>query len=156
MAKNPVMFVVEVGSLLVTVLFRLRFCWGAPGRREFDIELIVWSWFTVLFANFAEDLRGKYRSCGDDRACDPIPVPERVRTDFLWQRSPFLLYGGGGSGLHRDTWDRLHPAILDGLATTASITPPYRRCPQPAHRGRLRLIRSPHYSARECRTGTRK
>jgi uncharacterized protein (TIGR03437 family) len=41
------------------------------------------------------DLRGRYRACGSDRACDPIPVVERVRTDFLWQRSPFLLYGGG-------------------------------------------------------------
>jgi uncharacterized protein (TIGR03437 family) len=41
------------------------------------------------------DLRSKYKACGEDRACEPIPVPERVRTDFLWQRSPFLLYGGG-------------------------------------------------------------
>ncbi len=29
------------------------------------------------------------------RACDPIPVPQRVTTDFLWQRSPFQLAGGG-------------------------------------------------------------
>jgi len=51
------------------------------------------------------DLRGIYRSCRhEDRACEPIPVPQRVATDFLWQRSPFLLYGGGvgrieGSGI---------------------------------------------------------
>jgi len=43
------------------------------------------------------DLRGVYPSCGstDDKACAPIPVDQRVNTDFLWQRSPFLLYGGG-------------------------------------------------------------
>ena len=31
----------------------------------------------------------------DDRGRDVIPVSERIRTDFLWQRSPFLLFGGG-------------------------------------------------------------
>jgi hypothetical protein len=41
------------------------------------------------------DLRQVYSACGTDRACAPIPVEKRVRTDFLWQRSPFLLYGGG-------------------------------------------------------------
>ena len=41
------------------------------------------------------DLRGQVAECGPDRACDAIPVRQRVRTDFLWQRSPFLLFGGG-------------------------------------------------------------
>jgi hypothetical protein len=41
------------------------------------------------------DLRGIYPACGPDRACSPIPIVDRVRTDFLWQRSPFLLFGGG-------------------------------------------------------------
>jgi hypothetical protein len=41
------------------------------------------------------DLRGTQPACGDDRACAPIPVESRINTDFLWQRSPFLFYGGG-------------------------------------------------------------
>jgi hypothetical protein len=41
------------------------------------------------------DWRGTYQACGDDRACAPIPVKDQVRTDFLWQRSPYLLWGGG-------------------------------------------------------------
>jgi hypothetical protein len=41
------------------------------------------------------DLTSRYAACGDNEACDPIPVVERVRTDFLWQRSPFQLSGGG-------------------------------------------------------------
>jgi hypothetical protein len=41
------------------------------------------------------DLRGKLKAAGDDRASEVIPVEERPTTDFLWQRSPFLLYGGG-------------------------------------------------------------
>jgi hypothetical protein len=43
------------------------------------------------------DWRGdsRYPPCSEDRACDPVSIVDRVRTDFLWQRSPFLLYGGG-------------------------------------------------------------
>ncbi len=41
------------------------------------------------------DLSAIYPACDADRACSPIPVNERVNTDFLWQRSPFQLSGGG-------------------------------------------------------------
>jgi hypothetical protein len=41
------------------------------------------------------DLRSSVKACGDDRACDVIPIPRRPTSDFLWQLSPFLLYGGG-------------------------------------------------------------
>jgi hypothetical protein len=43
------------------------------------------------------DWRGdpRYPACGEDRGCTSVPIVDRVRTDFLWQRSPFLLYGGG-------------------------------------------------------------
>ena len=40
-------------------------------------------------------LAAEFESCGPNRACKPIPVPRRIRTDFLWQRSPFQLMGGG-------------------------------------------------------------
>ncbi len=62
MAKNPVMFVVEVGSLLVTVLFVRDLARGVQVDVKVGIQLILWLWFTVLFANFAEAMaegRGK-------------------------------------------------------------------------------------------------
>jgi K+-transporting ATPase ATPase B chain len=62
MAKNPVMFVVEVGCILVTVLFVYNLARGAPVDVKFNVQLIAWLWFTVLFANFAEAMaesRGK-------------------------------------------------------------------------------------------------
>jgi hypothetical protein len=40
-------------------------------------------------------LAEKYGVCGENRACSVIPVPERPVTDFLWQRSPFMLQGWG-------------------------------------------------------------
>jgi K+-transporting ATPase ATPase B chain len=61
MMKNPVMFVVEVGSVLTTVLLitdRLQH----QGHFSFDLQITLWLWFTVLFANFAEAMaegRGK-------------------------------------------------------------------------------------------------
>src|ERR1700720_3207294 len=57
MMKNPVMFVVEVGSVLTTaLLFRGSQSFG------FNLQITLWLWFTVLFANFAEAMaegRGK-------------------------------------------------------------------------------------------------
>jgi hypothetical protein len=56
------------------------------------------------------DLRGEYPACGqEDRACEPLPVGRRVRTDYLWQRSPFLLYGGGGGTIEGAGLDYLLP-----------------------------------------------
>jgi potassium-transporting ATPase ATP-binding subunit len=57
MMGNPVMFVVEVGSVITTVLL---FKGGA--QFFFNLQITLWLWFTVLFANFAEAMaegRGK-------------------------------------------------------------------------------------------------
>ncbi|HQR32466.1 MAG TPA: potassium-transporting ATPase subunit KdpB [Blastocatellia bacterium] len=61
MMKNPVMFVVEVGSVITSILLIRDLTTGAPGV-EFAIQITLWLWFTVLFANFAEAMaegRGK-------------------------------------------------------------------------------------------------
>jgi K+-transporting ATPase ATPase B chain len=60
-AKNPVMFIVEVGSLLTTIIFIQELTSGT-GRPLFTGQVAFWLWFTVLFANFAEAMaegRGK-------------------------------------------------------------------------------------------------
>jgi K+-transporting ATPase ATPase B chain len=61
MARNPVMFVVEVGSVLTTLLLFAPAS-RSSGNFRFDLQVTLWLWFTVLFANFAEALaegRGK-------------------------------------------------------------------------------------------------
>src|SRR5271154_6946077 len=61
MVKNPVMFVVEVGSVLTTVLLILDVKNHHAGL-GFNLQITLWLWFTVLFANFAEAMaegRGK-------------------------------------------------------------------------------------------------
>jgi len=69
---------------------------GANSARDAETASLLGLWLQRPRRDYWIDLRGKYPSCGsEDRACSPIPVDERVNTDFLWQRSPFLLYGGG-------------------------------------------------------------
>src|SRR5215471_4246567 len=61
MMRNPVMFVVEVGSVLTTMLL-LANRYTHRGHLSFDLQITLWLWFTVLFANFAEAMaegRGK-------------------------------------------------------------------------------------------------
>jgi hypothetical protein len=50
-----------------------------------------------------------YALCGENRSCEPIPVSERVRTDFLWQRSPFQLAGGGAGTIETAGIDYILP-----------------------------------------------
>src|SRR5215472_15117873 len=69
--KNPVMFVVEIGSVVTTIEFvRLLFTQPTTGftsgqlvaERLFVLAVAIWLWFTVVFANFAEAMaegRGK-------------------------------------------------------------------------------------------------
>jgi K+-transporting ATPase ATPase B chain len=62
MARNPVMFVVEIGSVLTTLLFLRDFRTAAAHDNVFVGLVAAWLWFTVLFANFAEAVaegRGK-------------------------------------------------------------------------------------------------
>src|SRR6202047_3427248 len=58
LARNPVMFVTEIGALITTVLLVI----GHGANFGFQVQIALWLWFTVLFANFAEAMaegRGK-------------------------------------------------------------------------------------------------
>ncbi len=66
MARNPVMFCVEVVAALTTLLFLRDLLTGAgltgAGGIGFSLQIVLWLWFTLLFANFAEAVaegRGK-------------------------------------------------------------------------------------------------
>ncbi|TAK25637.1 MAG: K(+)-transporting ATPase subunit B [Myxococcaceae bacterium] len=132
MAKNPVMFVVEVGSVLVTVLFFYDLARGQHVDVKFNVQLIAWLWFTVLFANFAEAMaegRGKaqaatlrkmrtttsarrIRCAGDESALPAGPTPaigEEVSASLL-KRGDVVYVAAGG----------LVPAdgeIIEGIAS---------------------------------------
>src|SRR5215813_5394940 len=59
--KNPVMFVLEVVTALTTVIL-VRDLFSGGQTLAFEFQVVIWLWFTVLFANFAEAIaegRGK-------------------------------------------------------------------------------------------------
>jgi potassium-transporting ATPase ATP-binding subunit len=59
--KNPVMFVLEVVTILTTIIL-IRDIFTGGGQIGFEFQIVLWLWFTVLFANFAEAVaegRGK-------------------------------------------------------------------------------------------------
>src|SRR5262245_65904108 len=55
-ARNPVMFVVYVGSILTTILFFQALFGKGEASPGFILHVTIWLWFTVLFANFAESV----------------------------------------------------------------------------------------------------
>lgn len=86
---------------------------------------------------------GRFAACGTDRACDPLPIVDRICTDFLWQRSPFQLWGGGegrieGAGIDYilPYWmGRFYGVIREFQTPRRQPLPP--SSPMPSRSGRL-------------------
>src|SRR4026209_663137 len=105
MMKNPVMFVVEVGSILTALqLFR--------GVNAFELQLTLWLWFTVLFANFAEAMaegRGKAQAANlrksktetiahrvvSGRLTEDVPAPQLRKGDLVIVSAGEFIPGDG-------------------------------------------------------------
>ncbi|MBO0720853.1 MAG: hypothetical protein J2P41_08520 [Blastocatellia bacterium] len=84
---------------------------GADGRRDAETQDLLQQWLQRPRRDLYRDWRGdmRYPACGDDRACNPVAVVDRINTDFLWQRSPFLLYGGGAGTIETAGIDYILP-----------------------------------------------
>jgi hypothetical protein len=82
---------------------------GADTRRDAETAALLDAWLLRPRTDQWVDWRTKVQACGEDRACRPLPVQDRVRTDFLWQRSPFLLYGGGAGNIQSAGIDYILP-----------------------------------------------
>jgi uncharacterized protein (TIGR03437 family) len=78
-----------------------------PGR-DAETRSLLDQWLQRPRRDVFVDNHGKYPSCGD-QACNPIPVSDRVPTDYLWQRSPFQLSGGGSGRIENAGIDYILP-----------------------------------------------
>ncbi len=108
MARNPVMFVVEIGSVLTTLLFAQALLGQGEAPTPFIAAIAAWLWFTVLFANFAEALaegRGKaqadaLRRTRRETQAKKIRAPKRdapveiVSSAMLQQNDFFIVEAG--------------------------------------------------------------
>src|SRR5262249_40598633 len=111
-AKNPVMFVVEVGSVLTTAVLLRDLLGGASGvPLWFTANVTVWLWFTVVFANFAEAVaegRGKAQADSLRRmrretlarritngAPQEVPASTLKKGDVLWVEAGMMTPADG-------------------------------------------------------------
>ena len=112
-------------SMYLSAFTRLRNCTGTHGNAHFnlidrglrganatrDAETVslLTLWLQRPRRDYYVNNAGKYAACGTNRACAPIPVNDRYTTDFLWQRSPFQLAGGGDGTVESPGVDYLLP-----------------------------------------------
>lgn len=82
---------------------------GPDGRRDAETRQLLEDWLLRPRRDLHVDLTREFPACGFNRACQPIPVARRVNSDFLWQRSPFQLTGGGGGFIEASGIDYLLP-----------------------------------------------
>ena len=89
MMKNPVMFVVEVGSV-ITSIYVVRNLLAGHHTLRFDLQITLWLWFTVLFANFAEAMaEGRGKAQADAlRLAKSETTAIRVRADGQTEEAP--------------------------------------------------------------------
>lgn len=83
---------------------------GPNDARDADTREMLDEWLLRPRRDVPINLRGVYPACGSsDTACVPVPVVDRPRTDFLWQRSPFLLVGQGAGTIETAGIDYILP-----------------------------------------------
>ena len=82
---------------------------GPGATRDAESVNLLTLWLQRPRRDYYVDNSAKYPACGTNRACSPIPVNERYTTDFLWQRSPFQLAGGGSGTIASPGVDYLLP-----------------------------------------------
>jgi hypothetical protein len=82
---------------------------GANATRDAETVNLLSLWLQRPKRDDRVDNTGKYAACASNRACKPIPVNDRYPTDFLWQRSPFQLAGGGSGTLETPGVDYILP-----------------------------------------------
>ncbi|HEY2014876.1 MAG TPA: hypothetical protein VGH38_15320, partial [Bryobacteraceae bacterium] len=96
---------------------------GANAARDAEMVTLLDQWLQRPRRDFYVDLSHQVPVCGSD-ACQPVPVPLRPPTDFLWQRDPFQLAGGGSGIIESAGIDYLLPYWMGryyGVITSASV-----------------------------------
>jgi K+-transporting ATPase ATPase B chain len=128
--RNPVMFVVYVGSILTTLLWVQALVGKGEASAGFIVAVSVWLWFTVLFANFAEAMaegRGKaqaasLRKARRDIQARKLATPQRGAAVTLV--SPTSLRRGDAVLVQAGDFVPVDGTIIDGIASVneAAIT----------------------------------
>jgi len=134
MVKNPVMFVVEVGSVLTTALLIDNTVHHRPGF-GFNLQITLWLWFTVVFANFAEAMaEGRGKAQADTlRKAKGETIAQRYKADGSFEevasgllRSGDVIYVPAGKYIAGDGEVIEGVASVDESAITGESAPVIR------------------------------
>jgi K+-transporting ATPase ATPase B chain len=128
MARNPVMFVVEVGSVLTTLALVRDASLGRSGL-GFELQITFWLWLTVLFANFAEAMaEGRGKAQADAlRRTRTQTVAQRLRSDGTTAlRKGHLVFVKAGEFIPADGEIIEGVASVDESAITGESAPVIR------------------------------
>jgi K+-transporting ATPase ATPase B chain len=134
MVKNPVMFVVEVGSVLTTALL-IDNTVHHRGDFGFNLQITLWLWFTVLFANFAEAMaEGRGKAQADTlRKAKGETIAQRYKADGSFEevasgllRSGDVIYVPAGKYIAGDGEVIEGVASVDESAITGESAPVIR------------------------------
>ena len=154
MVKNPVMFVVEVGAGLTTILL-IRDIVGGRGGIGFELQITIWLWATVLFANSGRSHGGGTRQGAGRHAAE-------TRTETVANR-----FTNGGTetvpaaSLRRATRHGARPANSSrrtarlSRASLPSTSPPSPASPLPSSARPAATVRPSRAARACCRTGSR-
>ena len=82
---------------------------GANSNRDAQTRSLLDAWLQRPSMDVYRDFTGQFPSCSKGEACNPLPVPDRPTTDFLWQRDPFQLAGGGDGDIETSGIDYILP-----------------------------------------------
>lgn len=100
--RNPVMFAVEMGAILTTMITARDIIAG--GNYGFDVQISIWLWFTILFANFAEALaEGRGRAQAENlRQARSEAIANRLLNDGSTEQVSALELRKGDLALVKD------------------------------------------------------
>ncbi len=82
---------------------------GANQNRDQQTVAYLDAWLLRPRTDVYRDFAGQFPACSANEACQPLPVQDRVTTDFLWQRDPFALSGGGQGDIETAGIDYILP-----------------------------------------------
>jgi len=82
---------------------------GANTSRDAETVALLDAWLLRPSTDVYRDFSGQFPACSANEACQPLPVQDRITTDFLWQRDPFQLSGGGQGDIETAGIDYILP-----------------------------------------------
>ncbi len=82
---------------------------GPDSKRDAQTQDLLDQWLNRSRLDAYRDFTGQFLECSSGQSCNPLPVVDRVNTDFLWQRSPFQMAGGGDGNIETAGIDYLLP-----------------------------------------------